>query len=294
MKVKTTFLSVALVAAASIPLHAGVRYEATTRTVNQEGKTAQDFVVEGWVDGEQARIEFREAKGAPIPDGGYLLTTDGGKTLYMVNPKDKKYMRWDLEGMLKGLSSMMQSSGGMLDLSFTDSKVQDLGSGQDLDILGYHTTSHKYRTSYHMQMKIIGFKKAYDVTSEDQVWTTTALDAPGFGAWLRKAPPKTGNEELDKLISAQAKRIQGVPLKMVSHSTMTDAKGRSQSSTMTMDVTKLEETTIDPSMFTIPEGYQETQMPDLAAAGEEGQQKPGDEKKDESGLKGLFSKLTKK
>ena len=285
--------TVVLVAAAALPAQAGMRYEATTRTVSQNGKTTQDFVVEGWVDGEKARIDFQKAEGAPIPDEGYLITTDGGKTLYMVNPKDKQYMRWDLAGMLKSLTAITQSSGGMIELRFSDSKVADLGAGEDAEILGYHTTSHKYKASYHMEMKVIAFKKAYDIVSEDQVWTTTALDAPGFGAWLRKEPPKTGDADLDKLLSSQAKRIEGVPLKTISHSTMTDAKGKSETSTMTMEVTKLEKTPVDAAMFTIPEGYEEVEMPDLSAAGQGGQQQ-ADEDKDESGLKGLFKKFKKK
>jgi hypothetical protein len=293
MKAMTKLVSAVLFAAAALPVQAGMRYEATTRTVSQNGKTTQDFVVEGWVDGEKARIEFRQAKGAPVPDGGYLITTDGGTTMYMVNPKDKQYMRWDLAGMLKSLTALTQSSGGMIDLRFTDSKVEDLGAGEDAEILGYHATSHKYRASYHMEMKVIGFKKAYSVVSEDQVWTTTALDAPGFGAWLRKAPPKTGDADLDKLIATQAKHIEGVPLRTVSHSTMTDSKGKTETSNMTMEVTKIEETPVDAAMFTIPDGYEEVEMPDLSAAGRDGQQQ-GDEDKDESGLKGLFKKFKKK
>ena len=100
----------------------------------------------------------------------------------MVNPKDKRFMRWDLAGMLKSLTAVTQSSGGMIDLRFSNSKVENLGAGQDAEILGYHTTPHKYRTSNHMAMKVIGFKKAYDIVFEDQVWTTTALDAPRIGS----------------------------------------------------------------------------------------------------------------
>ena len=83
-----------------------------------------------------------------------------------------------------------------------------------------------------------------------------------LGAWLRTDPPRTGNEQLDKLIASGREKIHGIPLKMITVSTNPDTKKGKQTVTkMTMEVTELDATaTVSGSSFEIPAGYQETQM----------------------------------
>lgn len=283
---KRLVLVIAALAAAAVPASAGLNYEAVTRSVTDEDTTSQTFVVEAWVDGEKARIEFREAKGAPVPSGGYLVTTDGGKTMFMVDPEDREFMRWDLGAMIQGLGAMMEATGGMVSLEFSDAKFEPRGTEPGPEVLGYPTTEHRYHRSYRMEMKIIGMRRAYDVSSEEQVWTTTALDAPGLFAWLRKTPPKTGDEGFDRMIETNMTEIEGVPLKTVSQSVMTDSKGRSQRTVSTMEVTRIEEVATSDEMFEVPAGYREVEMPTMAGAGSE----DGEKDEGSKGILGLFKK----
>ncbi len=284
---KRIMLALAATVAASIPAWAGLHYEAVTRSVSDDDKTTQEFVVEAWVEGEKARIEFRESKGSPVPKGGYLVTTDGGRTMFMVNPKDREYMRWDLDAMLQSLTAVMEASGGMVSFEFTNTKFEEQGSNPGPDILGYGTTEHRFHREYRMEMKIIGMRRAYDVKSEEQMWTTTELDAAGLFAWLRKNPPRTGNEGFDSMIASSMQKIEGVPLKTVSRSVMVDSKGRSQRSVSTMEVTTIGEVSTQDSMFEVPAGYKLVEMPAMAG----GAPTASD---DDSGGKGVFGLFKKK
>jgi len=98
-----TAITLAL-ATALLPLSAaiaeGYYYEATTVDQLENGKERSRSQVRGWIDGPAAKIEFADQKGTMFKPGSYLLTKDAGRTLYLVDPKEKAYSRWDLEAML--------------------------------------------------------------------------------------------------------------------------------------------------------------------------------------------------
>lgn len=263
---------------------AGMRYESTTRTVDEDGDTQQVFVVTSWVDGDKARIEFQEAKGGPVPDEAYMITVDGGATVFLVNPDEETYMEWNLDRMFQALGDLQQASGGMVSMDFTDTSAEYQGSSPGGSILGYDTTKHSMDSQFTMQIKVFGMKQSSTVATETETWMTDELSAPGFGAWLRETPPKTGDAELDAMLDGIAAKLDGVVLKSVSNSVTTDEKGRETRSTSTTEVTSIEETDVDPSTFEIPEGYEKVEMPSMGDSQEGEDDAP-------SGLGGLFKKI---
>jgi len=269
----------ALATAVAVQSAAAVRYSSVTKTMNEKGNAVQQMVVDAWVDGANGRVEFRQAKGAPVPDRGYLVTTDGGRTLYMVDPEEKIYMKWDLEGMMQTLGALGQSTGGMVSMEFSDVEVEDLGSEPGGEILGYDTRVYRSKSAYTMRMKVFGMKREMRVVSENRAWVTPELDAAGFSAWLRASPPKTGDDELDGMIEAYAKAIPGTPLKTESVSTTTDGKGEASTSRSVMEVTEIEkDAEVAEGFFALPAGYTETEMPSLGGGegGEDGPSGLGD------------------
>jgi hypothetical protein len=262
-------LTVVLLAAAAAPAWAGIHYTADTRSEGEGQK--QRTVVEAWVDGGKAMILFKEADTPVTEKGTYLLTSDGGETLYLVDPAEKTYAEWDLEAMLETIGAVMQSMGPMLNLKIDNVKVTRLGQEGGPALHGLATTHTTYRTEYDMTIKVMGMSRANHVETTQEVWSTTELDAAGLGVWLRKAPA-TGFEELDELVNAEMAQLQGFPLKSVATSVTTGQKGkRSTTTTTTMEVTSLDASASVPdSTFGLPEGYTRTESP--LAAGEEEQQ----------------------
>lgn len=236
---------------------AGIHFSSVTRS---EGAHPSTMRVEGWAEGDSARIEFREGS---LPFGtadGYMITRDGGSTVYLVNPKERTYARIDLEGMLGAVGGIMEAMGPMVRMEFSDPKVERLAEGPGEPILGMPTTHYRNRISYRLDMRVLGRRTSQDTVSEDEVWTTTALDHAGLRAWLRKDPPKTGNEDFDKLISAQWQVFDGFPLKSISVSTTTDQRGESQTTRTVMEVTDLQVVSVSADRFEIPADYTETQL----------------------------------
>ena len=106
-------------------------------------------------------------------------------------------------------------------------------------------------------------KKKAKVVKEEEIWAAPKLVDAALGIWLRKTPPKTGNEELDALIAAEMGKVQGFPLKRKVVTTNTDEKGKVESNTVTMEVTELQMVPVPDSTFEIPAGYKETSMTDV-------------------------------
>lgn len=257
-------LKVSLVGAmflmAAMPSWAGIHYKSVTKT---EGAGGGDVVAEGWVAGDKAKVAFLESNGNPMTQKGtYILTKDGGKTLYLVNPEDKTYAEWSLQGMLGAVGAIMNGMGPLLKIQFTDPKVQKVSEEDGGTVAGVPTRHYKFRTSYTMSVKVLGMGNTSDVVQEQDVWTTTKLSDIGLGVWLRAEPPRTGNAEFDKMITSSMPKYDGFPVKMVTLSTSTNKKNNKATTTrQSMEVTELNTSaTVPATAFEIPAGYKETEM----------------------------------
>lgn len=260
-----------LVAGIAPPASAGIYYKAVTTIDNPQGKD-QQMVVEGRVEGEKARVEFQDSDNPMMGKGSWLLTTDGGKTIYLVNPKDKTYAKWDMDAMMQFAGAVMEGMGGLVNMEFSDPQVEKLLEEDGGVVVGLPTRHYRYRTTYSMQMKVFGMKQANSVESLQDIWSTRQLDAAALGIWLRKEPPSSGNEKLDRLMRAEVGKIEGFPLKTVTvTTTRNEKKGKESVSRSTTEVTQLSshEAPQPPTTWTIPAGYQETE---LLPAGQEGQE----------------------
>lgn len=259
-KLSRLTLAAALFLIAASPCLAGIHYKATTKMQGAGG--TGPMTVEGWVSGDNAKVAFLESGGNPVAqEGAYMVTKDGGRTLYLVNPEDKTYARWDLQGMMGAVGAVMNGLGPLLKVQFSEPKIEKLAEGDGGTLLGLPTRHYKYRTSYTMSMKVFGMGNTSDVVQEQEMWVSPKLEDPGLAVWLRAEPPRTGNTEFDKLLNSEAYRVHGFPLKIVTTSTSTSKKGKSTTSTTTMEVTQLDASASVPaSAFEIPAGYQETQI----------------------------------
>ncbi|HEY4563031.1 MAG TPA: DUF4412 domain-containing protein [Thermoanaerobaculia bacterium] len=251
---------------AAVPCSAGIHYKSATKTWS-EGDRAHarnsDIQAEGWVAGEKAKVAFVESNGNPVAQQGtYMVTKDGGKTLYLVNPQDKTYAQWDLQGMLGVVGAVMNGMGPLLKIQFSDPKTEKLAEDDGGLVAGVPTRHYKYRTSYTMTVKVLGMGNTANVVSEQDIWAATKATDVGLGVWLRAEPTRTGNKEFDKLLASSAAQFQGFPLKVVTVNTSTQQKGNKQTVThSTMEVTQFDAgASVPASAFEIPAGYKETQV----------------------------------
>lgn len=253
-------------------LDAGYYYESITKERNPGTRGTNETKVKGWVDGDKSRIEFVTGdKSGPISKGNFLVSTDGGDTVHLVNPKDKTYAPFSFKDMMAGLNQameMMKQMGGMMKIEFTDLSSEKLLEEPGGEILGRPTTHYRYKNRHTMSMNMMGMKQSSTTETTQDIWSTDTVDMTGFGIWLSpNRGVQTGNEEFDKLISQQMDQINGFPLKIINESTMTDGRGGPQKGSYMTEVTVLREESIDDQVFGWPSNYKETEimpeMPDM-------------------------------
>jgi len=235
---------------------AGVYYVAQTTAEGGKSAEKQNMVVKAWASGDGGKVVFEESENPMMGKGTYIITKDGGKTMFLVDPKEKTYMKWDLESMMGLLGGAMK----MMNLKFTDPKVEALGEEPDGLVAGVPTVHYRFRTTYAMSMSFMMMKKNSKVVKDEEIWAATKLADAALGIWLRKTPPKTGNEDMDKLIKAEMGKVQGFPLKRRTVQTSTDEKGNKEVTTITIEVTELQMVPVPDSTFEIPSDYKETSL----------------------------------
>jgi hypothetical protein len=236
-------------------------FESTTTTGGPQGE--QVMRTQSWVEGDNAKVTFAESDNPLMAEGAYLLTNDGARTLYLVDPEEKTYMVWDISQMLASFGGVLKAMGPLMKMDFSNPEVEKLSDEPGEEILGYDTHHYRFRTTYDSEIRVMGMGQSASNEAITDTWTTKALTDAGFGAWLRRDPPRTGIEGLDKLMDSEiARGIQGVPLRMRTVTTSRDKKkGRETVTTTTMEVTSIREAAAPAGAFALPSGYEKVEMP---------------------------------
>jgi hypothetical protein len=245
---RMTSLVCSMLVATALTAQAGIVMKQVVKG-DGKGRAAQMQDVESTisVEGKGMRLDYVESKNPAMKKGDYMVSNDGGQTFYMVQPKEKSYMKFDLA-----------MAGGMM--SMTHAKVSDVKSELVSDesgprMLGYPTRHIKTTMSYTMEMSIFGMHQKNQTAQEREMWTTTKIDASPFEAYAKNFAGKAGNKELDELAEASMKNFRGVPLKTVMVIANIDKNGKKTTNTMTTEVTEVREQSLPKSLFEVPSDY---------------------------------------
>lgn len=294
---KPLIASIALIVglAVVVPAHAGLYFE--QRVTSEGAGQGMEMNIKGWADSGKAKIIYESSNNPVMGEGDYLLTLDGGKTVYLVHPDEKTYSKFDMAEVMGTLTQLGEATGGMVNIDFKDPHSKLLAKEAGEKLLGHSTTHYKWESGYTMDMKVAFMNMSNRMDTITDAWVTKDVYDPGLYTWLRATTPTTGDPELDQVLTQNAKMVSGgLVLKMDQTTTTTDKKGKQKQSMTHFEVTKLSQQSVDDSMFVMPTGYTEKPlMPEMKEMqGNEAQQ--GNEQKDENSegpmkkLKGLFGK----
>lgn len=250
--------------------HAAYYYEAKT-TVESGGRRAEASTVSAWVDGENTRVEFEDGDAGPLfSAGSYLVSNDGGQTLYVVDPEERTVAEVDLAQIFQMVGNLTEASQGVVQVEFSDFSSEKLGEAPGEPVLGYPTTHYRYKTGYTMKIGVLGFTRENRSDTDLEFDCTDAVDAEGFKVWLRPDRMRTGNEAIDQLIEQQYATLHCLPLRNRAVTRMTGSNGRESTATTTLEVTTLREGDAPPEAFVVPADYtRRSLIPDLSATGAE-------------------------
>jgi len=251
MKSKITLIG--LVLATGLTATAGIEFNA--KVTDKSGRAVT--TTRGWVDGQKAKIEYVTGSNrGEVRRGSYILSKDGGKTVYMVDPQNKSYIKMDIDKLASQVGDFMNAAGAFMKLEFTNPKFKTLLDERGPKMFGLSTRHVKTETSYTVTASVFGNKNVTAVDRKDELWLTKKLTDSGMQLWTQQRTIKTGNEDIDKIIAAETKRFDGIPLKIISVTTSRENSDKAEVTTLITEITSLKKAAVPNSTFEIPAGYQ--------------------------------------
>ena len=242
----------ASVAAAST----GYYYEATT---TESGGTKGDATTKmrAWVDGPRARLEFVERTKKDLPAGSYLVTKDGGETVFLVNPRKQVFARWVLDDAVNDVAERLKKEGGLVKLQISDIAQEKLKEEPSDPILGYTATHRRWSSGYTMKYAVLGIQQERREDVVHDVWFSDRIGGSGFESLLSPRKLQTGHEGLDKVLAGKIGEPHGFTLRSEAVTKVRKGKGEVQTLRARTEVTLVREEKGAETLFDVPAGYKE-------------------------------------
>ena len=272
---------------------AGVHFE--SRTVVEGEKKSQSSTMESeiWVEGDNARIEIRETEGAAtnplMKEGSFLVTHDGGKTILLVDPKEKTAMEFDVEAMMESLGGLLASVNdmGIVNTTFSNPQFEVLEEGSGEPLFGMPTNYAKTKATYVLETKVLGMTRRTETETISEIWSSDK--APSPAVWFTRPNLRTGDKALDDMMRAEHEKLErfGLPLQSteVTHTRTYNKKGKlkdESTSTRRTELVSWSEEDVDDGLFVVGPEYERVPAPSLEQLAADGES--GDEPEEKKGL----------
>jgi hypothetical protein len=252
---------VALLALGS-PFHAGAqrtaegyRYAFRIESGDDDGPTRGVT----YALGDRSRIELLDERGRA--SRGYLLVTDGGRTLTSVDPDKREYSVTSADQFERIVGTAMQAVDRVMTLEVDDLDVTGRRLGAGGRVAGHETERSRLSAAFGLRIGALGFttRQRHDVDVE--YWVAPGLDLPrnplielftGLPMVLAQAD---GDFTTRMRVGREALVGRGTPLRVVITAREVDDKGRHKEKRTTIEIAELTRGAQDPSRFQVPAGY---------------------------------------
>ncbi len=250
-------LSVALAAASAVSAQTvqGRRY-----ALRMSSGGERELVATVREAGGRARIDV-DRPHEPGP-GGYILVTDGGRTLILVHPEEREYSVVDDTTFerIVGKALRVVTQTGVLQVQVRDVKIvpERLGPGE---AIAGHPTQH-----YRLTQDYTAFVGAFGIVSDEPIHKTVVTDY-----WVAPDVPLARNPLLELLAGVETALAQrsaafvsrsaaardslfrGTPLRVVI--TARSSSGDDAVKERRIEITDVAPAALDPAIWAIPQGY---------------------------------------
>ncbi|MEO8577726.1 MAG: hypothetical protein ABI556_13535 [Gemmatimonadales bacterium] len=269
--------AIPFVFAAALPLTDGMTYEFVMKSTSKQTGNKEQVTMRGrgTYAGDDAKLEILEAaassggSGAFGGKGTYFIVKNGGAEMFLVNPAEKSYMKWDMANMMAGLSKMMGAMGGLVKMQMSDVKIEahDMGAGETIQ--GYPTKHMQMTQRYTMNVSMFGRSSKNSTVSTTDYYFSPALKIAnpfvGNSQQMSQMGDMFNNPDFKTQMGAAMARMpkNGVPLKTITNMVSTDDKGKQTTSVTTMEMLNFKGGNIPASTFAIPHDYKMMEMPSL-------------------------------
>lgn len=252
----------------SVPSPAVAEGWTFTWKVSAEGQGPQNSTMQVRVLANNVRVDFQAGTMPGVQGAGFMLLDADKGQMTMVSPQERSAVVMEAGGMTAALD---QLSAAGITMNFKDvtSSVDDLGAGER--ILGHATRKYRITQGYTIEVSAMGFNRTMQIENTIESWMATDFapaDQKAFDEFSKNFAQSMsgmaaiGGEAMKKMAAElQARMPKGFPLKQVQTTSTTD-EGRPSTTRSTMEVTSMQKTQLEPSVFQVPAGYTVRTMSD--------------------------------
>lgn len=245
----------------ALPLSAAVQYEFFQRSTSDDSAVPPaDLSARAVVDGTRTRVDF--LSGNVYPPGTYMISTDGSRRLFFVDPAKK----WYTEVNAAGVASAIGSSN--IKIENLQTKVDRLPDSAT--IAGIEADHYQTTITYDITVQPKSVPLKQHVRTVIDQWVTLKFGVT-TGAALHNSS-RTGNADIDRLIEAETDKVKGFAMRQtVTITTMKELAPkesqlklpRSRTLVREMVVTRINEMDVNPTSFTIPATYRRAEVAEV-------------------------------
>ncbi|HWW61049.1 MAG TPA: hypothetical protein VN181_06765 [Thermoanaerobaculia bacterium] len=240
----------------ALPVFGAVQYEFFQKsTSDSESMPPSDMNARALVEGDKTRVDV--ISGNVYPPGTYVISTDGSRRLFFVDPTQRTYTEFNVAGVTSAIGT------SNIIIENLQSSVQPMDQGEI--IAGVPTRHYRVTFSYDITVVFRSTPLKQSVRTVIDKWTTTQFGDIGETI-SASAAYRTGNPKVDEVIELETRKIQGFPLRQSATITTTNLRAKGSSSelklpatrvmTREMRVTSIRETKADAAAFIVPLTYQ--------------------------------------
>ena len=196
---------VAIMVATAPSATAAIQYEfRQTTTSDLESIPASDCVGRAIIDGDRSRVEF--VSGNTYPPGTYIIATNGSRTMTFIDPSKKSFVEVNAASVATAI--------GARKITVTNKKIDLTKMPDQTTIAGFPTEHYRLIMSYDITVAFGSLPLTQTVKTTIDKWTTSAFGDVG-DTFLAGGALRTGNPDLDDLVSAENSNIKGFALKQI-------------------------------------------------------------------------------
>jgi hypothetical protein len=185
---------------------AAIQYEfRQTTSSDLESIPSTDCAGRAIIDGDRSRVEFTGGNAYPV--GTYIIATNGSRSMVFIDPSRKSFVEVNAAGVANSI--------GGRKITITNKKIDEVVKMPDqTTVAGLPTEHYRLSISYDITVAFGNLPLTQTVKTTIDKWTTSAFGDVG-DTFLAGGALKTGNPDLDELMSAENSRIKGFALRQI-------------------------------------------------------------------------------
>lgn len=239
----------------TLPASAALRYLIVTETVKEDDTDVNAELVTA--DGDNARVDIVKPDGIVLPNGGFLVTNDGGQSIAISDGGSAVCGAWTTAEFYDAAGRVAEKGRKTVKADLKDVSTAKVLDEPGPEMLGYPTNHVRLESHYGAMGKFMFIKFDYEVKETFDLWMTNELDMPQVEQYMVDASTQSGFDYVDQLTKEYNAFLTGTVLKEVKVVRLINVRsGKEEMKTVTMEVKSVEildSVDIPPQTFQVPD-----------------------------------------